>query len=355
MPIHHALWIVADDPVEVKVSALSSERQLEDMIVAEPRILSEEWMLIGRQEDTGTGGRVDLLAIAPDASLVLIELKRNKTPRDVITQTLDYASWLTELKAEDVSTIYGRFKPGASLTEDFQTRFGHVLDEEMINGAHQLVVVASTMDPHTERIVRYLEAWDVPINVLFFEVFEHGDMRFLSRAWLLDPVDVQVNASPAVRGKKEPWTGEFYACFGHGDERQWDEAVKHGFISAGGGSWYTNTLKSLHRGDRVWVKAPNYGFVGVGRVIGPRQSATEYEIGGRPALEVLEANYHRQYRDNTRMEYFVPVSWLETVPLDRAVHEVGMFGNQNTVCKPRDPKWRRTVDSLKRVFPGFKD
>ena len=56
MPIHHALWIVADDPVEVKVSALSSERQLEDMIVAEPRILSDEWMLIGRQEDTGNWG-----------------------------------------------------------------------------------------------------------------------------------------------------------------------------------------------------------------------------------------------------------------------------------------------------------
>ena len=286
--------------------------------------------------------------------MVLIELKRNKTPRDVITQTLDYASWLTELKAEDVSTIYGRFKPGASLTEDFQTRFGHVLDEEVVNGAHQLVVVASTMDPHTERIVRYLEAWDVPINVLFFEIFEHGDMKFLSRAWLLDPVNIQVNASTAVRSEKEPWNGEFYACFGHGDERQWDEAVKHGFISAGGGSWYTNTLKSLHRGERVWVKAPTYGFVGVGRVIGPCQSATEYEIGGRPALEVLEANYHRQYRDNMRMEYFVPVRWLETVPLDRAVHEVGMFGNQNTVCKPRDPKWRRTVDSLKGVFPGFK-
>lgn len=354
MPIHHALWLVADQPAEVKTSALAGERQLEDMIVAEPRILSDEWMLIGRQEDTGTGGRVDLLGIAPDASLILIELKRDKTPRDVITQTLDYASWLTELKAEDVATIYRRFRPGASLKEDFQARFGHVLDEEVINGTHQLVVVASSVDPHTERIIRYLEGWDVPINVVFFEIFGHGDLQFLSRAWLRDPVDLQVDASTARR-EKEPWNGEFYACFGHGNERRWDEAVKHGFISAGGGQWYTNTLNLLHKGDRIWVNAPNYGFVGVGRVAGGRHPVTEYEIEGRPALEVLQANYHRQFHDAARMEYFIPITWLETVPIEGAVREVGMFGNQNTVCRPRDPKWRRTVDRLKDAFPGFDD
>lgn len=62
------------------------------MIVSAPRLLSEEWMLIGRQESTELGGRIDLLAIAPDASLVLIELKRDRTPRDVVAQALDYAS-----------------------------------------------------------------------------------------------------------------------------------------------------------------------------------------------------------------------------------------------------------------------
>ena len=39
-------------------------------------------MLIGRQVRTGFGGIIDLLAIAPDGSLVLIELKRDKTPRE---------------------------------------------------------------------------------------------------------------------------------------------------------------------------------------------------------------------------------------------------------------------------------
>jgi hypothetical protein len=79
MPIHHAIWRVGEQPAPLASGRLASEQQLEDMIVRDPRILSNEWMLIGRQEVTSHGGRVDLLAIAPDASLVLIELKRDRT------------------------------------------------------------------------------------------------------------------------------------------------------------------------------------------------------------------------------------------------------------------------------------
>ncbi len=56
MPIQHVVWTVADMPVELRAGILPSEQRLEDMIVAEPRILSAEWMLIGRQIDTGLGG-----------------------------------------------------------------------------------------------------------------------------------------------------------------------------------------------------------------------------------------------------------------------------------------------------------
>lgn len=37
-------------------------------------------------------------------------------------------------------------------------------------------------------------------------------------------------------------------------------------------------------------------------------------------------------------EYFVPIRWLQTVTLDRAVRDIGLFGNQSTVCKPTTPK-----------------
>ena len=356
MPIQHTLWTVDKPPLKVQTSTLANEKQLEDMIESEPGILSDDWMLIGRQIPTGTG-QVDLLAIAEDASLVLVELKRDKTPREVIAQTLDYALWLENLKPEEVVDLYNRKNPNASLSEDFRKRFNQVLDDqdEPINHAHQLVVVASTLDPSSERIVQYLRGRDVPINVLTFKIFQHGDTKFLSRAWLIEPQDTTESAASGSH-ERQAWNKEFYACFGHDENRDWDEAVKYGFISGGGGKWHSGTLKKLKKDARVWVKVPGKGFVGVGRIVGPRQSAADYAINGRPALEVLKAKHHRDVGDNPDlMEYFVPIKWLDTVSLDQAVSEPGMFGNRNTVCKPISKKWQPTIDKLKDVFKKFDD
>ena len=70
-------------------------------------------------------------------------------------------------------------------------------------------------------------------------------------------------------------------------------------------------------------------------------------------LDVLEdGHYHGQFIDDaSRMEYFMPMRWLDHVPIERAVNEVGLFGNQNTVCRPRAAKWRSTVERLKTAFP----
>lgn len=362
MPIRNAIWTVGSTPRQLTEGRLPSERALEDMIVASPRVLSDEWMLIGRQERTASGGFIDLLAIAPDGALVLIELKRDRTPREVVAQAIDYAVWVEELEAQEIDAIYRRFAPGRDLAADFHAQFGQPLDEETLNDSHQIVIVAASLDDSSERIVAYLNKRDIAINVLCFQVFDHGDQQLLSRAWLLDPVHTQVSATaaPKTRGvrESEPWIGEFYASYGVGDRRRsWEEARRYGFISAGGGSWYSNTLNLLNVGDRVWVKSPGHGFVGVGEVAGRAQPLAEFAVrtpdGERAAVEVLaEGDYHRAFVDDPeRSDWFVPVSWIHSVPLNEAVNEVGMFGNQNSVCKPTTPKWRTTVERLKERWP----
>jgi hypothetical protein len=359
MPIRTAIWRVAAQPEQLAESLLTKESLLETMIVAAPRLLSDEWMLIGRQEDTGFGGRIDLLAVAPDGSLVLIELKRDRTPREVVAQALDYAGWVERLRTEDIAAIYSRFAPAHSLADDFRQRFGQDLDEETLNQSHQIIIVAASLDDSTERIVGYLSERDIPINVLCFQIFTYGTEQLLSRAWLLDPVRTQVSASAAPAGPSEPWNGEFYCSFGHGESRSWADAVQYGFICGGGGAWYSKTLQLLGPGDRVWVKVPGSGFVGVGRAASRSQPAATFKVGtpvgNVPVLEVAKGgSYHREFVDDPeRCEYFVSVNWLQTVPIEDAVQEIGLFGNQNTVCKPTTPKWRSTVERLKEKFPDF--
>ncbi len=110
----------------------------------------------------------------------------------------------------------------------------------------------------TERIVGYLNDKDIPINVLFFQVFQHGDTQLLSRTWLIDPVETQENASntASTKREREPWNGEFYGSFGDGLGRRWEEARQYGFFSAGGGSWYSQTLSMLSPGDLIWGAHP---------------------------------------------------------------------------------------------------
>jgi hypothetical protein len=359
MTIRHAIWKVGIKPEPLSHSALPSEAQLEDMIVAAPSIISDQWMLIGRQVDTGFGGRLDLLAIAPDGGLVLIELKRDKTPRDVVAQAIDYATFIDGMQAEEIAAIFAKFSGGKDLGSVFRERFGQILDDDMLNSSHQMVVVAPNIDDSTSRIVKYLSERDIAINVLCFQVFASGSETFISRAWLLDPVQVQANTSTAVDGPKQPWNGETYASFGHGESRSWAEAQKYGFMSAGGGTWYTNGLNLLNLDERIWVKAPGYGFVGVGRVKGKPVRAADFTIptpeGPKPALEVLKVgSYHREQADDPeKSEYFVPVEWIQTVPIEQAVQKTGMFGNQNTICRPTTPKWQSTVERLKLHFPNF--
>lgn len=359
MPVRTALWKIGSPPEELSESALSREQLLEDMIVAAPRMLSDEWMLIGRQEDTGFGGRIDLLAIAPDASLVLIELKRDRTPREVVAQTLDYACWVERLRADEIAAIYARFAPGRNLADDFFQRFGQKLDEDELNQGHQLIIVAASLDDSTERIVAYLNAQGIPINVLCFQVFANGAAQLLSRSWLLDPVSTQTAAVTKPDHANEVWNGEFYCSYGDSESRSWADAIEFGFICGGGGAWYSRTLQLLNPGDRVWVKVPGKGFVGVGRVTGRSQPVTSFKVntlaGEVPVLDaVKEGSYHREFlNDDERCEYFVPIKWLQTVPLGQAVQEIGLFGNQNTICKPTAPKWRATVERLEEKFPHF--
>jgi len=169
-----------------------------------------------------------------------------------------------------------------------------------------------------------------------------------------------VGAATAAVGPKEPWNGEFYCSFGHGESRSWADAVQFGFVCGGGGAWYSNTLQLVGPGDLLWINVPGSGYVGVGRATGRAQPAASFRVatptGEVPILDVAKrATYHRDFIDDPeRCEYFVPIHWLQTVPLEHAVREIGLFGNQNTVCKPTTPKWRSTVERLKERFPDFK-
>ena len=71
------------------LAGMPSEERLEDLIEADPGVLGQPLLIVGRQVVTAHGKRIDLLGLDGDGALHILELKRDKTPRDVIAQVLD--------------------------------------------------------------------------------------------------------------------------------------------------------------------------------------------------------------------------------------------------------------------------
>ena len=95
--LEFGLWRIDGDPVAVEWGTMDLESSLEDILDTDISVAAPNWMVIGRQVKTDHGGVIDLLAIDRDGNLIVIELKRDKTPRDIVAQSLDYGSWVREL------------------------------------------------------------------------------------------------------------------------------------------------------------------------------------------------------------------------------------------------------------------
>jgi len=362
MTLEFGIWRIDNGLEALDFSPLEIEAHLEDILDQDITIAAPNWMVIGRQVPTSYGKFIDLLAIDADGNPVVLELKRDATYRDIVAQVLDYGSWVKELRTEHLAQIFDEYlkkrhpeRAGESLDQAFCARFKVKEMPEDLNTSHQLVIVASSLDPSTERVVKYLyDTYGVEINAVFFRAFKDGERQYLARAWMSEPTLVEPDRPGKSVGE---WNGEYYGSFGVDDHMVWDEAVKYGFFSAEGGPWYTRTLGLLQPGARLWVNVPATGYVGVGEVLEEAVPVDNFLVTdetGRQVrlvdLPVKAADMPREAVDPDKASYLVRMNWLKTVPLIHAVKEKGFFGNQNTVAKPRAPKWDFTVERLKQRF-----
>ncbi len=361
MPIEFGIWRLGDKLERINFSAMDAESRLEDVLAEDISVIDPNLLLLGRQVATSFGKFIDLLAMDADGNLVVIELKRNRTPREVVAQVLDYGSWVRGLEDEDIAGIFDEYlkkylpdHAGASLDQVFCEKFNVKGMPETLNESHELMVVAGELDESTERIINYLaEEYGVSINAVFLRFFKDGESEYLSRAWLIDPAEVEDKVSE--KREKVPWNGEFYISFGIYDDQKWEDAVKYGFVSASGGVWYTRTLEMLEPGDRIWVNVPGQGYVGIGKVTGTVVTVDEFAVKQEDGTSVpitqmpVEATGMFDRIDKPdKVLHMVPVKWIRTVPLAEAIKEKGFFGNQNTVAKPKSKKWLHTIERLKK-------
>jgi len=345
MAITMKLWKIEGNKLTAYPTAkLDREDRLEDWIASDTSILGLNLLIIGRQVQTGFGGRIDLLGIDSNGSIIILELKRDKTSRDIVSQVLDYSSWIKELNLEQIGNIAKPFL-NRSLEVAFKEWFEVDLPEA-INADQRMIIVASELDAASERIVQYLsDTYGVDINVVFFNYFAGLSEELLGRSWLIDPRFVEDKTD--VR-KKGPWSGYWYVNI----DGNWEDCREFGFVSAGGGKRYSDSLQKLKIGDKIFVYLKNHGYLGYGEVVKDVVPVTQFtdERSGQNIIELPlkdSPQFSQNLHDPEKLDYLVGVSWINSVPKSEAKKFTGIFANQNIVCKLRDTK---TLEFLRNSF-----
>ncbi len=331
--------------VEIKRKQLDFEAKIEGWVAGDLSLIGVDGIVIGQQVDTDHGKRIDILAMDEAGNLIIVELKRDKSPRDIVAQVLDYASWVCRLSTNDVHKL-AMAERNRSLADIYRDKFRKSLPDTL-NATHQMIVVASEVDEATKRIIEYLsEQHSVGINASFFNVFEQDGREWLTTDALLEQEEVTDRATRKARG---PWTGYYYTTGGTEESRPWEDMRQYSFITASGGRRYMRALARLSVGDEIFYYQVNIGYLGYGVVTTERQPADEFVLSdGRRLVDVVPKPYLTDAAgDPDKQAYVVGIVWKKTFDRSNAKSFQGIFANQNIVCKIYS---QETVDFLTDAF-----
>ena len=163
------------------------EKEIEDNIEKHPQILDKDIFIIGRQVRTAKNGIIDLMGMDKVGNVIIIEIKKSLTDRDVVSQILDYCVWAEELQYEELNKIAKEQNKSeiANLYQKFSNKF-----EDMPNPLNQnqrLYIVAEKIDKKTEDICRYLAIRGINIKCIELNFYENNDQKLVDTKIIVDP------------------------------------------------------------------------------------------------------------------------------------------------------------------------
>ena len=130
-------------------------------------------LIIGRQVTTNLNTFIDLLGIDKEGNAVVIELKREKTPRETIAQILEYASFVENLNYEQLNKIYQDYSGDEMNLEEYHQQFFQNDEDSKVafNKSSKLMIVAQTISTEIKQTALFLRKKGINIYCLEFKYF----------------------------------------------------------------------------------------------------------------------------------------------------------------------------------------
>jgi hypothetical protein len=180
-------WLIVDGKMLPVQSSLPENRRkeredLERWIQSNPSILGDDIALIGEQVQT-SAGPMDFLGVDSSGNIVIVELKRDRLPREALVQAIDYASDVADWDLDRFREICQSYT-NQTFEDYFQQRFEGIQIEDLaINQAQRLLLVGFAVEESLSRMIEWLsDKYSVGVNavVLNYVKTPRGD-EILSR------------------------------------------------------------------------------------------------------------------------------------------------------------------------------
>ena len=162
------------------------ERHLESWLENNPWILvpGEDILWIGKQMNAVVEDGIifpDLLGVDAEGNLIVVELKKGRSPRDTVAQLLDYAAWadgISDMKVREIAKDYFE-EQGEHQEESFDDIFRSAFDMletdevPMLNRSLRLYIVAGRISERILKVCRFLRnSHSVNVSCIAVSMFE---------------------------------------------------------------------------------------------------------------------------------------------------------------------------------------
>jgi len=155
---------------------LYQEFDLEVLLENNPEYFFEDSkiLIIGRQVSTNLNTFIDLLGIDSFGNTVIIELKRDKTPRETIAQLLEYASFVEKLDYSQLNDIFQDYSGEESNLEEYHQQYFRFGTDEKIsyNKSTKLIIVAQEISKEIRQTALFLREKGLDIYCASFKYFK---------------------------------------------------------------------------------------------------------------------------------------------------------------------------------------
>ena len=155
---------------------LHQELDLEVLLENNPEYFFEDSkiLIIGRQVTTNLNTSIDLLGIDNFGNTVVIELKRDKTPRETLAQLLEYASFVEKLDYSQLNDIFQDYSREESSLEEYHQQYfkSNTDDHISYNKSTKLIIVAQEISKEIRQSALFLREKGLDIYCASFKYFK---------------------------------------------------------------------------------------------------------------------------------------------------------------------------------------